>query len=144
MAIVIDCMTGEVTVGPDPDPPTVEELRVKLWSRAKVIRDQHIDGGVPVAGIGTFDSDLVSRTNISGSVTGAIIAQSASLPFSVSWKLADNSIVVLDAAQMIAAGMAVMQHVAACHANAQAMGLAIIAAEDAEALGLIDLEAGWP
>lgn len=150
MDVVVDCALGreltpeEIAALPPEPAPTLEEAKARLWESVKAVRDRHIDAGVPVPGIGTFDSDLVSRTNISGSVTGAMIAQANSLPFSVSWKLADNSIVTLNAGQMIAAGMAVLEHVAACHAIAQVLGLAIQAAEDHAALDAIDMEAGWP
>lgn len=142
-AVTIDCTTFEETLY-TPPPLSLEERKVFLWDQAKRIRDQHIDGGVLVPGIGAFDSDPMSRSNINGAVTGAVVAQSLGQPFEVSWKLADNTVEVLDGAQMIAAGMGVLGHVAACHAVAQAIGQAIIAATDHETLDLIDLEAGWP
>ena len=119
-------------------------LKQEKQAAVRARRDIEIDGGCPVEGIGVFDSDLPSRQNINGAVTGAMIAQGAGAPFTISWKLADNSLVALDAAQMIAAGLAVLGRVAACHANAQAIGVAIDAAEDFATLNAIDLEAGWP
>jgi len=114
------------------------------WAAAKALRDAAIDGGCTVAGIGRFDTDLISRSNINGAVTGAMIAQAASQTFAVTWKLADNSIIGLDAADMITAGLAVLTHVSACHAVAQTIGLAIEAAQDFAALEAIDIESGWP
>lgn len=121
-----------------------EQVKAAAWAQAKIRRDQAVDGGCAVAGVGTFDSDPLSRSNINGAVTGALIAQMAAQPFAVNWKLADNVIVSLDATEMIAAGMAVMAHVAACHANAQAIGTAIATAADFAALDAIDIGAGWP
>lgn len=123
--------------------PPVADRKALLWNDAKVRRDAAIDAGVPVAGIGTFDSDPASRANITGAVTMALIAQSAGSPFSIGWKLADNSVVTLNAAQMIAAGLAVGQRVAACHAHAQSLGIAINAASSHAALDAIDVSAGW-
>lgn len=142
-AVIIDCETGEETTY-TPEPISLAARKDALWEEAKRIRDVHIDGGVTVPGIGVFDSDPMSRSNINGAVTGAVVAQSLGQPFVVSWKLADNSVEILDGSQMIASGMGVLQHVAACHAVAQGIGLAIISAENHDDLDEIDLEAGWP
>ncbi len=126
------------------EPVTLEQAQAVLWDRVKALRDQKIDAGADVPGIGKFDSDGPSRSNINGAVTAAMVALQEGQAFSVSWKLFDNSIVTLDGSQMIYAGMTVMQHVAACHEVAQGLGLSIIAAADIDALEAIDMEAGWP
>lgn len=136
----------------NPDAPPIEReytiplpaLKAAKWAAAKAERDVAIDAGVAVPGIGTFDSDTLSRGNITGAVVLAQIATAQGQPFAMSWKLADNSITTLDATEMITAGVLVGQHVAACHANAQALGLAIEAAQDEAALDAIDIGAGWP
>ena len=126
---------------------TIEELaaaKLALVEQVKARRDQAIEAGCGVDGIGTFDTDAVSRSNINGAVTGAMIAQLAEQPFAIGWKLADNSIVQLNGPQMIAVGVAVLTRVSAAHANAQALGTAIGAAGDFAALDAIDIGAGWP
>ena len=120
------------------------DAKAAKWEQAKSIRDQQTDVGCTVLGVGTFDTDLLSRTNIHGAVTAATIASSQSLSFEVPWKLKDNSIIVLDAPTMIGAGMAVMQRTSDCHAHAQGLGIAIEAAADFAALEAIDIETGWP
>lgn len=120
------------------------DAKAAMWAEAKLVRDAHIDGGVDVPPIGRFDSDPLSRSNINGAVTGAMLAAQAGQPFSISWKLADNTVATLNGAQTMAAGMAVLAHVAACHANSQVMGLAIQAAANHAALDEIDIETGWP
>ena len=120
------------------------EAKAFKWGAAKVRRDRAIDAGVTVPGIGTFDSDAASRANVTGAVTMALIAGGAGKPFAISWKLADNTVTRLSGAQMIAAGVAVGEHVAAAHANAQTIGLSIQAAADFAALEAINLETGWP
>lgn len=120
------------------------ELKAAKWELAKANRDAAIDAGCTVPGVGTFDTDLLSRTNIHGAVTAAAIASGQSLPFSVPWKLQDNTIVTLDAPTMIGAGMAAMQRTSDCHAHAQGLGIAIEAAADFAALEAIDIETGWP
>lgn len=143
IAIVMDCETGDA-IEIEVSAPSLDDAKAALWSIVKTVRDQHIDGGVSVPGIGTFDSDPLSRSNINGAVTGALVAGQLGQPFEVSWKLADNSIETLDGPAMIAAGMAVMQHVAACHANSQVLGTAIMAAPDGAALDAINIGVGWP
>ena len=126
---------------------SAQELAVaKLakWEAVKTLRDQHIDGGCFILGTGTFDSDPISRSNITGAALGASISASQEQEFSISWKLADNSIKTLNGAQMIAVGMGVLTHVATCHAVAQQFGLAIDAATTFTALNAIDLDTGWP
>lgn len=119
----------------------VEPARLVKWSQVKARRDEVIDGGAPVPGLGTFDSDMLSRINITGAVT---LAQIGGQSFSISWTLADNTVVQLNAAQMIGVGAAVGQFVAAAHANAQALRADIEAAQDFAELEAIDIGAGWP
>lgn len=140
---VFDCSTGlvqTVTVAP----PSLSEAKADKWDQAKTERDRRITAGCTVPGVGTFDTDEVSRGNITGAVTMALIAQGAGAPYSIGWKLADNTIATLNAAGMIGAGGAVGQYVAACHANVQGLGLAIEAASDLAAVAAIDVGAGWP
>lgn len=124
--------------------PALADAKEIKWARAKRKRDAVIDAGVSVAGIGTFDSDAPSRANINGAVMMAFIAQSTAQPFAINWKLADNSVVTINVAQMIGAGVAVGERVAAVHAHAQTLGTAIQSAADHAALEAIDVEVGWP
>lgn len=124
--------------------PPLADAKALKWAQARRKRDAVIDAGVAVQGIGTFDSDPTSRANINGAVMMAFIAQSTAQPFLIGWKLADNSVVVLNAAQMVGAGVAVGERVAAVHAHAQTLGTAIQSAADHAALEAIDVEVGWP
>lgn len=125
------------------DALTVDGLRMVIWEQTKAKRDAVIDGGAASA-LGVVDSDAPSRSNISGAVLGALIAQSASAPFTIEWTAKDNSVHTLDAAQMIALGLAVLSHVNAAHDNARALRSEIEAAADVSTLLSIDIEAGWP
>jgi len=126
------------------EPMGINEAKAVLWERAKFLRDQFIDAGVNLAGIGVFDSDAPSRGNINGAVTMALVAQISAQPFSIDWKLADNSVKKLNGAQMIAAGIAVGKHVAECHEFAQKIGIAILNAKNNSELNAINIEDGWP
>jgi len=94
--------------------------------------------------LGRMDTDADSQRKINGSVTMALIAQAAGQPFSIEWTMADNATVIHDGPAMIAAGVAVGQHVSACHEHALALKSAIEVAADILALSEIDIEAGWP
>lgn len=129
-----------VVAWPTPDPAP---LRSFVWEKVKEKRDGVIDGGAPTA-IGVVDSDELSRSNISGAALGALIAQSASTPFSIEWTAKDNSVHTLDAAGMIGLGLAVLQHVSAAHDRARDLRAEIEAATDVPTLLQIDITAGWP
>ena len=117
--------------------------RSALWERVKIRRDAVINGGATTPS-GAVDSDELSRSNIAGAVLAAVIAQSASEPFSMDWTMLDNSVVTLDAAAMIAVGLAVMGHVNACHDRARVLRAEIEGAANTAALFQIDYLLGWP
>lgn len=119
------------------------EIGEALWERVKVRRDKAINGGA-LTPSGRVDSDEVSRTNITGAVVGAMLAQSNSMPFAIEWTLENNDFAVLDAAATIAMGVAVMGHVNDCHARARALRGAIEGAATVTDLLMIDIESGWP
>lgn len=121
----------------------IAEIRAAIWDRIKARRDAMIDGGAPTPS-GAVDSYLEARTNIAGAVQAATIAQAAAQPFSVSWTLLNNSVVVLDATAMIALGLAVLAHVNACHDRARALRDQINTAETVQDLLTIDIASGWP
>lgn len=120
------------------------DAKAVAWEEIKRHRDAAIDAGCTVPGIGTFDTDLVSRSNINGAATGALIASGAGQPFEASWKLQDNEIALLDGSKMIAVGLAVLTRTSACHAHAQQLGIAVEAAKTFADLEKIEREKGWP
>lgn len=143
MAVIVDCGTGQETVEPGPV-LSVAERKLEMVESIKSIRDARIAGGTTVQGVGVFDSDDAARLNITGAVVMAQVAIAANQPFSMSWKLANNTLVTLNAQQMIAVGLAAGTHVAACHARAQALGVAVQGAADHAALDAININIGWP
>lgn len=143
MIIVADESGYPVSVDPK-SLLTLAGLKDLRWQDVKRLRDQHIDGGCDVPGIGRFDTDAMSRANINGAVTGASMAKYAGGAFAINWKLADNGIIQLDADQMILIGETVLVHVSTCHARSQALGLVIEAASTKEELETIDIAMGWP
>lgn len=125
-----------------PPAEAVGGYRTALWERVKLIRDAVIAGGAPTP-FGTVDCDTEGRSNISGASTAAIIATISDQPFSITWTLQDNSLVTLDASQMMALGLAVVGHVNAAHERARVLRAALDEAQDVPALLQIDVGAGW-
>lgn len=81
--------------------------------RVKRLRDEREGAGVET-GFGIIDTDADSQRKIVGATVTAMLAKSSDSPFSIDWRMKDNSIVTLDADQMIAIGLLVSQHVAEC------------------------------
>lgn len=118
-------------------------LQLALWNNVKARRDKIIDAGAPTPS-GVVDSNDLSRTNITGATLGALIAQVNSQPFTMDWTLRDNSVVTLNAAQMLAMGMAVLSYVGTAHGRARALRTEIEGVADVPTLLQIDYTAGWP
>ena len=123
--------------------PSIPALRDRCWAAVKTRRDQAEWAGCTTA-LGRVDSDPDSQRKVSGAVQMAMIAQGAGAPFGIDWTMQDNVTVAHDAPAMIAMGVAVGQHVAACHEVALGKRAAIEAAETIEDLDAVDIEGGWP
>lgn len=125
----------------------VEPVRDDLWRQIKAHRAAVIDGGAPTP-FGAVDSceteDVPARTNIMGGVLAAVIAKMADAAFAKEWTMLDNSVQSFDADQMIAVGLAVMEHVNAAHDRARVLRAAVTAAESVAELLSIDIASGWP
>lgn len=91
------------------------------------------------AGTGDFRTDRESQ----GLIVGAALAATLDPAYTVEWKSAAGWI-TLNATQLLAAAQAVRAHVQACFSNERALGSAIEAAGDLDALLAIDLGQGWP
>lgn len=90
--------------------------RALLLAKVRNKRDQVRDGGCQVEIQGEpcrVETDATSRVNISGSVVVAMLALQSGEDFATDWRMADNAIVVLDAADMILLGKAVATFVEA-------------------------------
>lgn len=112
---------------------SLEAAQDRAWERMKRARTKaelsnfECDGNI-------YDAD---KEHISGGVLVAKIASDAGLPFSSEFTLANNSVIVLDAGQMIAVGMALTAHVEAAYARGRQKRTAIYAATSVEQLDAI-------
>jgi len=119
--------------------PTLAAVKLERWAQIKVAREATEFGGFVWDG-STFDSDAISQSRIMGAVQLALLAMSAEQPFSIAWTLADNAVRTLEAAEVVAVGVALGTHVATQHATARALREQIYAASTPE-----DVEAiSWP
>jgi hypothetical protein len=78
-----------------------------------------------------------SRQFLNGAVAAAQIALANETPFAVDWTLADDSTVELDAAGVIAAGLAIAGHVGTIHQRARVLKARIDAAETLAAIAAV-------
>jgi hypothetical protein len=122
------------------EPYPIEDARAIVWNRVKALRDARMAAGCTTP-LGRMDSDQDSQRKLNGAVTNALVAQLAVMPFFIDWTMADDSVVTHDGPQIIAAGAAVAQHIAACHGRGTALRAEIEAAADPFA---IEITAGWP
>nr|WP_246848158.1 DUF4376 domain-containing protein [Sphingomonas beigongshangi] len=130
-----------VPIVPPPEP--LSTYAGKRWTLVKAARDQAEWWGCSTP-LGRADTDPESQRKVSGAVQLAMIAQAAGQSFAIDWTMQDNSTVAHDASAMIAMGVAVGQHVAACHEVALAKRVALEAAADAAGVDAVDVEGGWP
>jgi len=91
------------------------------------------------AGVSGLRSDRESQALL----TGAALAASLDPEYTVDWK-SEGGWTTLDAVQLLAAAQIVRGHVQACFSNERVLAAAIAAAEDMEAVLVIDLGQGWP
>lgn len=116
----------------------------ELWERAKRRRAKaELNGCVTPKGV--MDTDEVSQRKINGYVTMAMIAQQSDAPFVAYWTMANDAVIEHNAEEMIAAGVAVGDHVAHCHSVSSLLRASIYSCTTEEELDAIDVEgAAWP
>lgn len=85
-----------------------------------------------------FDSNQISQQRIGLAVQEAMFCMSAGLPFSKDWTLEDNSVVTLDAQQMIGVALAMGQHIGYAHTHSRQLRAAVEAATTAEEVEAIN------
>lgn len=112
-------------------PAGFEALKVKRWTDFKAARDAAATDGFMFAEK-LFQSDPVSRDNIAGAALAASFAKAANAPYVVEWTCADNSLIELDADQIIAMFLAGAAHVKAAYAHGVELRRMLEGAETAE------------
>lgn len=113
------------------DPRTLQDFKDAQWTQIKQARTAFIDAPL-VTPYGTFDSDAAGRTSITDAVLLANNLSALSLPVAIEFTLADNSVVTLDAAQIVEVGLLLGQKVQHAHPHSQALRAQIEAATTKE------------
>ena len=128
------------------EPVELEQAKEAMWRAVKRQRTLLTEspGATVTTPAGVVQSDARSQANINGLVTMAILSQMTGQPFSAAFTLADNTVVNLNATQMIGLGVAVGRNVQTVYARATELREEIDAAADVAALEAIDIEEGWP
>lgn len=114
---------------------SLEDARALKWEEIKTARDEAEFAAVVHAGH-TFDADEESQRRLMGACLLAQVDSSATWD----WTTADNAVVTLSAAEIIALGAAVAAQVAAAHATGRALRAQIEAATTEAEIDLIT----WP
>lgn len=114
----------------------IEGAKARKWAQIKHIRKQRELAPFTVNG-NTYDAD---KARISGAVQLALLAQMADQPFTINWTLADNSVVSLDGAAVIAVGTALGAMVNSVHDIARSLRMRIDMASTIEEIEAI----AWP
>lgn len=118
------------------DARILPEAKAIAWERIKLSRTAAEEKAF------TFNAQLYDANieKIGGAVQMALIAQVASAPFTIDWTLADNSVVTLNAQQMIGVGVALGRHIAAIYDTARALRETIDSATSKQNVDAIS----WP
>ena len=123
--------------------PEVVDISVAKESKQALLAARRYaaeEGGTTFNGL-PLATDRTTQTKI----TAAYVKAMADPDYVIaSWKFAAGVFATLDAQTIIAAANAIEAHVQACFAHEASLSAQIMAAADAEALALVDLDAGWP
>lgn len=122
------------------DPPqTLATLRAARKAAAQAAFAARIALGMPW-GDATVQIDDASQ----GRISVAVMMAQYGLPDGFTWRMADNSAVPLDAAELVTMARAAGAYVTALRMRYWQIVDAIAAAADAGAVAAVDVDAGWP
>ncbi|WP_051296443.1 DUF4376 domain-containing protein [Anaeroarcus burkinensis] len=126
-----------------PPGPTLAELQAQAWNRIKTERDRREQSGAPYLSK-ILDSDEKSVTRISIAVQAAQAAISAGTEFSLDWTMQDNSVVTMDADQVVGMSVALAAHSNAIHQAARVARIAIDEAKSDKEVEAAEKAIVWP
>lgn len=133
-----------VRFAPPPRWPSLEVGQAELRARVKARRDALEQSGFAYLGK-VLDSDPASAQRLIGAAQLAQAAAATGSPFSIDWTCADDSVLTMDAPQMVGALAALGAHVAALHTQARARKEQIAEAQSIADLTVLEasIEEGW-
>ncbi|MFA5567461.1 MAG: DUF4376 domain-containing protein [Trueperaceae bacterium] len=129
-------------------PPEVAEQRLadakaELRARINAERDAREEGGFDYLGE-RIDSGSRSVQRIGVAVTAAQTAMATGAPFALDWTCADNSVLTMDATEVVGMSVALAVYGDSLHQYARVLKAAVSVAETGAQLAQIDITAGWP
>lgn len=110
---------------------TLPAAAAKAWAAVKARRNGQEFGAFSFSGM-VFDGDEASQRRINLAAMGAQAALVTGSVWSIDWTLADNSVVTLAAADMVAVAEALGSNITAAHEWARALRAQIAAAQSVE------------
>lgn len=120
--------------------PNLDTAKAAAWEAIKLQRGKVEKGGFEWSGY-KFDSDAVSQQRIQGAVQLAQMALAANVvAWSIDWTLFDNSVVTLDATDMVNVGLALGMHVSTVFNISRELREQIYSASTLQSLNTIK----WP
>ena len=122
-----------------PPPPLLADAQSAQWNLIKQAREAAFDAPLTTP-YGVFDSDAVSRGRITDAVLMAQTLASMSQPVAIDFTLADNSVVTLDASQMVTVGLLLGAKIQAAFGTGRTLRAAIYAASTVSEVEAIH----WP
>ena len=121
------------------DPTALDVVKAKIKALIDTQRDSQIGGGADTPA-GRVDTDDASIRNILGAYQSAVAALMVAAGVSFSWRLADNTLVSLDAQSVIAMGNAVLKHTEDCYKRSWLLKDQLTAATTVEEVLAIEIE----
>lgn len=121
------------------DMRSLADAKSDRWRELKAARDAAEFGPFTWDG-STFDGDSASQSRIQGAAQLAMLAEAAGQGLAIDWTLADNTVRTLGAADLIAVGVAMGEHIAAAHAIGRALRQQIEEAATFDAVAAV----AWP
>ena len=118
---------------------TLYARKLRKWAEVKLWRAESISTDM-VTPFGVFQCRDEDRQNITAAVLLAQTLSAAGQPVALDWTLADNSVVTLDATQIVTVGLLLGQKVQAAHAVARGLRNQIEVANSNEAVDVV----AWP
>jgi hypothetical protein len=97
----------------------VEKAKPIAYKKIEEWRTAQKELPFTVDGIGEFSADEESKTNIDGASQAALMASVTSQPFSIDWSTHDDTVITLDATQMMLVGQGLLAHINAAHVAAR-------------------------
>lgn len=115
----------------DPEAASLAAHKTRKWAAMKAKRDE-VEFGTFVSGGNVYNATSQSQARIQGAALMATNALAAGVPFSKEWTLANDTVVTLNATQMLQVGMDMAAHISAAHEQGRVLRTAIDAATSIE------------